>query len=134
MAFVGFEFNKIDVEKKNPEKGQITINNHVNIVKIEKELLKLAGKEEDAVKFSFEYVSEYGIAGKILLGGSVLYLASKENVENIIKEWNKNKKVDEELMKILINKILNKCNIQTIILSDTVGLPPPVPLPHIKKQ
>jgi len=133
MAFVGFEFNKIQVEKKS-KTGKITINNNVNLVNVTKADLKIGKNEENAIRFEFEYNSDYGDAGKIMLNGSVLYLTTSDEVKVIIDEWKKDKKVKKELMTALLNRILNKCNIQTIILSDTVGLPPPVPLPHVKKE
>ncbi|MBU0461175.1 MAG: hypothetical protein KJ574_01175 [Nanoarchaeota archaeon] len=134
MAFVGFEFSKIDVVKNEGVTGKIMINNGVNIKDVSKASLKLSSDKENAVKFGFEYKSDYGKLGSITLGGSVLYLSTSEEVKSILNEWKKDKRVKKDLMGPLINRILAKCNIQTIILSDTVSLPPPVPMPRVKTQ
>ncbi|MFC1754399.1 hypothetical protein ACFL96_13575 [Thermoproteota archaeon] len=131
MAFVGFEFNKINVAKNSKVKGKITINNHVAINDVSKAELKMSGGE-NAIRFDFEYTSEYGKLGNIALGGSVLYLSTQTEVKAILAEWAKDKKVKKELMNNLLNRILAKCNIQSVILSDTVNLPPPVRLPKVQ--
>ena len=33
---------------------------------------------------------------------------------------------------ILLNSILNKCNVQALILSQDINLPPPIPLPKVQ--
>jgi hypothetical protein len=132
MAFVGFDFHKIEVNKKEVEKGKISISNNISIKDVKKADIKVS--KDNAVKFYFEYLSDYKALGKILLGGSVVYLSTKEDVKKIVDEWKKDKKVKKELMAVLINRILQKCNVQTIILADTVNMPPPVPMPKVKTK
>ena len=132
MAFVGFEFNKINVAKNPGVKGQITIQNNVTINDVSNADLRLSSEKENAVKFDFEYKSDYAKLGNIILNGSVIYLSTPDEVKSILDDWKKDKKVKKELMAALINRVLTKCNIQTIILSDTVNLPPPVPMPKVK--
>ncbi|MFQ5475387.1 MAG: hypothetical protein ACE5DM_06150 [Candidatus Nanoarchaeia archaeon] len=134
MAFVGFEFHNISVNKNENVQGKITINNNVAIKDVKKADLKITGDKENAVKFVFEYNSEYGKLGSIVLGGSVLYLSTESEVKSILDGWKKDKSVKKEIMTALINRILAKCNIQTILLSDTVNLPPPVPMPRVKTK
>ena len=43
----------------------------------------------------------------------------------------KEKKLNKDVAEKIINNILTKCNIQSIILSNTVNLPPPVPMPKV---
>ena len=61
-------------------------------------------------------------------------LALVENVEEIIKNWKKDKKLPKEIMTSVMNSVLNKCNIQALILSQTVNLPPPIPLPKVQAE
>ena len=134
MAFVGFEFNKIEVKKNPTIKGKINVNNNVNITEVSKADLKIGKDAENAVKFGFEYKADYEKLGSILLGGAVLYLTTPKDVTTILDEWKKSKKIQKELMGALINRILAKCHIQVILLSDTVNLPPPVPMPRVKTK
>ena len=132
MAFIGFEFNKINVDKKDGVSGKITVNHNVTITDVSKADLKIANHAENAIKFTFEYTSKYGDLGGILLGGKVMYLSNPDEITSLLEDWKNDKKVKKELMAPLLNKILSKSNIQAIILSDSVGLPPPVELPRVK--
>ncbi len=132
MAFVGFDFNKINVEKKEKPSGKININSNVNIVGIEKADLGIAKDAKSAVKFKFEYISDYTNLGKIALNGSVMYLTTADEVKTLLKMWEDKEKLPQELMTQLLNKILMKCNVKTILLSDMVNMPPPVPLPKVQ--
>ena len=134
MAFVGFEFDKIEVKRKPATGGKITINTNVNIVDVSKADLKVGKEAENAVKFGFEFKLDYGTLGNVLLGGSVMYLTTKEETTSLVNDWKKKKQLKKELMAALMNRILSKCNIQSIILSDVVNLPPPVRMPRVKTK
>ena len=135
MAIVGVDFSKILVEKKDKAKGKININNNVAMKNVTKNDLTLGGTKQSGVKFEFEYKSSYGEDfAQILLGGSVLYLADEKMVADIVASWEKDKKLKKEIAEPILNAILSKCNIQSIILSNTVNLPPPMPMPTVDTQ
>lgn len=132
MAIVGFEFSKIDVSKKETAKGKINISNNIGIEDIKKNDLKIGSTSQKGLKFMFEYTSSYDPEfAKIKLGGSVLYLTDEKNAKEILERWEKEHVINKELAEQIINTILTKCNIQSIILSNTVNLPPPVQLPKV---
>lgn len=132
MAIVGFEFNRIDVHKQETAKGKINISNNVGITDVQKSDLNLGKTKQHGVKFLFKYKSLYepGFA-KIELGGTVLYLTDDKQSKEILDSWKKDKKITKDIAEKIINSILTKCNIQSIILSNTVNLPPPVPMPKV---
>ena len=79
MAIIGFEFNKINVEKKEGVKKGISIKNNVSIKDVEQVDLKLGTTKQAAAKFHFEYITVYEPnAGSISLKGSVTYLSEEE--------------------------------------------------------
>ncbi len=133
MKSVGFNFNKINVEKKNIGKGKVNISNNVAIKNIEQKDISLGKSKQDALKFTFEFTSKYepGL-GSILLGGDVLYLTDSQKSKEILDGWKKDKKVPKDIMAGILNTVLAKCNIQALILSQEVNLPPPIPLPKVK--
>ncbi|MBW2968045.1 hypothetical protein KY362_06175 [Candidatus Woesearchaeota archaeon] len=132
MAIVGFEFNKIDVSKQETAKGKINISNNIGIVDIKKNDLNIGSTKQTGLKFMFEYKSQYDPAfAKIQLGGSVLFLTDDKNSKEILQRWEKERKINKDVAEQIINTILTKCNIQSIILSNTVNLPPPVPMPKV---
>jgi hypothetical protein len=132
MAIVGFEFTKINVHKEETAKGKINISNNVGIVDVQKSDLQIGKAKQTGIRFIFEYKSKYepGFAA-IELGGVILYLTEDKNAKEIFEAWEKEKKIKKDVAEKIINAILTKCNIQSIILSNTVNLPPPVPMPHV---
>ena len=132
MPIVGFSFNKIDVERKSGVKGKININNNVAIKDVtEKELSFVKGQK--GLEFTFEFSANYepGL-GHISFNGGVIYLGEEKQVNEIMSKWKKDKKVDKVIMTTILNHVLNKCNVQALILSQEIGLPPPIPLPKVE--
>ncbi|HII71725.1 TPA: hypothetical protein HA265_03140 [Candidatus Woesearchaeota archaeon] len=132
MAIVGFEFNSINVEKKDVAKSSINISNNIALVDVVRQDLNVGGTKQPGIRFAFEYKSSYEPDfAKIVLGGSVMYLTDETNAKEILGEWSTNKKLKKEVAEQVVNSILTKCNIQSILLANTVNLPPPVPMPKV---
>lgn len=131
MTVIGFSFTKMLIEKKNPVKGKVSINNNVGIKGLEETKLSI-NTNRRALKLNFEFTSVYepNIA-KILLEGEVIYLAEKDQADKAVKNWKKNKKIEKDMMTQILNNVLAKCNIQALILSKDMNLPPPIPLPKV---
>ncbi|MFH1073115.1 MAG: hypothetical protein V1743_06840 [Nanoarchaeota archaeon] len=131
MTVIGFSFTKMLVEKKNPVKGKVSINNNVGIKNLEESKLNIDSSRR-ALKMDFEFSSTYEPdIGKINLEGEVVYLLEKDKAEEAIKNWKKNKKIEREMMTNVLNNVLVKCNVQALILSKDMNLPPPIPLPKV---
>jgi len=132
MAIVSFNFNKISVERKNLPRGKINIKNNVSIKDVQKADLSLGKAKQAGLRFIFEYVSKYEPnMGEIKLEGDVLDLGEEKKVKEILDGWKKNKKLPSDLTAVVINNVLNKCNIQALVLSKEVNLPPPINLPRV---
>ena len=133
MTIVGFNFTKIDAEKKDFVKGKININNNVSITKVDEKSLSLGNDKQKVLSFTFEFISKYNPdIGNISLIGDVLFMDESKKVKEILDGWKKNKKLPKEIMTNILNTILNKCNIQALILSEQVNLPPPIPFPKVQ--
>ena len=132
MPIAGFEFTNINVEKQETAKGKINISNNVGIVDILKGDLKIGEGKQPGLKFLFSYRSQYdpGFA-HIELKGTVHYLTNEKEAKEILDAWTKDRKVTKAVAEQVVNTILTKSNIQSIILSNTVNLPPPVPMPKV---
>ena len=131
---IGFGFTKLSAEKEENAKGKIDINNNVSIKDVLEENLALGrDKQQNILKFIFEFTSKYEPnVGNILFEGELLYMEEPKKAKEILADWKKNKKLPKELMAGLLNTILTKCNIQALILSQQVNLPPPIPLPKVQ--
>ena len=134
MAIIGFNFTKILVEKKAGLKGNVDIKNNVSVKSVESTDLSLGSTKKKALKFGFEFTSEYKPdIGGILLTGDLLYLTEEDAQDEILKSWKKDKQVPKEVMAEILNSILMRCNVEALVLSRDVNLPPPIPLPKVQR-
>jgi hypothetical protein len=133
MTIVGFDFTRIDAEKKNLIRGKININNNVTIKNVEEQNLNLGKEKQNALKFTFEFIAKYdpGI-GSIKLVGNVIYMADSKKIKEIQDGWKKDNKLPKDVSANVLNSVLTRCNVQALILSQNINLPPPIPLPKIQ--
>lgn len=133
MTVVGIQFNKITIDKKNPAKGKVSVNNNVAVKDVQKTDLTFGASKQNALRFDFEYKVLYdpNIA-EMAFFGFVTYFEKQEVIDAVIAAWKKDKKVPKEVMTPVLNSVLGKCNIQAILFSREVNLPPPMPLPKVE--
>jgi len=133
MPIVGFNFDKILVERKDVIKRPLNIHTDVSIKDVTEEKIPL-GKTEELLKFNFEFNVKYGDTGDVVFNGHVLYLEDPKKTAEIMKEWKKSKNVPTDLMSELINNILQRCNIKALTMAQDVNLPPHLKLPRLTQQ
>ena len=133
MTIVGFNFTKINAEKKGVPKGKININNNVSIKNVEEKKLSLSNDKQKVLSFNFEFLAKYDPnVGSISINGDVLFMDETKKAKEVMDGWKKDKKLPKEIMPGILNTVLNKCNIQALILSEQINLPPPIPLPKLQ--
>ena len=131
MSIVGFSFTKITAERKSSVRGKVNINNNIGIKDVKERELSFS-KDQSGLEFQFEFTADYEPQlGSIKLNGEVLYMESSKKVSEVMDRWKKEKKLVQELMTKILNSVLMKCNVQALILSQDLNLPPPIPLPKI---
>ncbi|MBI2673119.1 hypothetical protein HYX19_02565 [Candidatus Woesearchaeota archaeon] len=132
MPIIGFNLNKLLVEKNKPVERGITVNNNLEIKDIVKAAVEFGGKAEEVLRFDFEFSAEYNPEiGKILIAGDVLYIDKEKEIKRILEEWKKTKIVEPELFSRIMNNILVKCNIKALNMALEVNLPPHLTMPLI---
>ena len=126
MPIIGFNFNKITAEKKSPATGQINVKNNIAIKKVEKLELQL-GAKQPALAIYFEYTTTYEPKiGMLKLEGMITHIDNEAAIENVVREWKKNRQLPENLMNTVMNHILQKSNIEAVLISREINLPPPI--------
>jgi len=139
MPIVGFNYDKISIERKNQIKQNISVKNDMKIEDIKQVKIPIAKKEEEVLQFNFRYSTEYrpNIA-HIEIKGHILFLDKLEETKKIMNEWKKTKKLPANIMGQIINTILIKCGIKALSLSQDLNLPPhiriPTLAPKVKKE
>lgn len=133
MGVIGLVINKIVLERMAPLVGKVNINNNAAIKQIEKTDIMMGAKKQDALKFVFEFKSDYEPnLAYIMLIGDVLWMDKQEQIEDIKKQWDASKKISPEIMTAVINTILARCTVEALILSRELNLPSPIPVPRIQ--
>lgn len=133
MRVVGFNFNKISIEKFSDkiEKLKIKTNIDISDVKsIENNILQTKNSLL-AVKFLYNVDYEVNLA-KIELSGTILFEIDSNTAKEIINNW-KDKNIPEDFKLTLFNLILRKSNVKALQLEDDMNLPLHITLPSIKK-
>ena len=132
MQIIGFNFNKINIERKQSHKGNVNISNNVAIKSIDIKDIDLSDKKKQALNFQFEFTSKYTPElASLVIQGEVISVDDQKKSKDILTKWSKDKKIDPEIIAPVLNAALNKCNIKALELSDDFNLPPPVPLPRV---
>ena len=132
MTIVGLQFDKIVVDRMDVPKGKMSVKNNIVIKDLEKKDFGVGKAKQFVLLFKFEYEANYEPKiAKIILNGTTTYVEQEAKVDELIKGWKKDKKIPKDVMTPLLNNILNRCNIEALILAREVGLPPPIQLPRV---
>src|SRR3990167_3179222 len=132
MTIVKINLHKVNADRNLDSKGgQIKINNNVAIKNVEEMAFSVEGKK--GLKFNFAFNCNYEPdLGKIEVEGQVLFVDEEKKIQEILKSWNKDKRVPMDVMEQVVNAALHKGNIQAIKIGEEVNLPSPLPLPKVK--
>lgn len=134
MKFIGFSFNKINIEKFSNKIEDLKISTKIDISDIEAVQSNLLDKKEEIINIKFNYDINYNPDfAKINLTGNVLLSDKFKVIKDILKDW-KNKKMSEEFRINLFNIILRKSNIKALQLEDEMNLPLHLPFPKLQKE
>ena len=131
MAIVGFNFTKINAERTAIAQGKLNVSNNVALKDVEESKMPFGKAKALKLTFSFNVNYEPKI-GQIVLEGEILYLV--DNADKIIEDWKKNKKIPNDLMTEVMNHILTKANIEALLISKEMGMPPPIMLPKVQPK
>ncbi len=132
MTIIGMQFSKISVEKMNPLAGKVSINNNVTIKNLEKTQITLGKTKQDVLRFTYEYKADYEPKiALITLVGNLTYLEKPEKINELIKQWKKDKNLPKEILTPVLNSIYTKCNVQALVMAREINLPPPIQLPKV---
>ena len=107
-----------DIRKPVPP---IQINTNINVVGMEK-------KQDDSldVPFILSIVYNPSIA-QLSLKGTAYVVGEKTEIEKVLKEYEQKKPPAQ----IIIQSISNVVFIESVLISRTLNIPPPIPLPQI---
>lgn len=131
MAVVGFNFNKISVERrKGPRAAKVSVNNNVEITDVSLTDLSLGRAKQQGINLAFEFTAKYEPPiGHIAMAGEVLCMLGEDaKPEDVIKQWKKSKQLPAQLSNEAITTVLMRCNVEALLITRDVNIPPPMPI------
>ncbi|MBR9702805.1 hypothetical protein GOV10_02100 [Candidatus Woesearchaeota archaeon] len=130
MAIIGFNFTKIGAQRYVSTTQKVQVTNNVSVTNITES--KMGGDtERKTVRLSFRFDTIYEPkTARMQMEGDVLLLLATKEADSLVKGW-KDKKVPTTSMLGAMNHVLERCNVQAIILARDLGLPSPVPMPKV---
>ncbi len=133
MGVIGLSINKIVVEKMAPVVGKVNINNNASIKEVQKTELITGAKKQDALRFVFEFKSNYDPnLAYIQLIGDVIWMDKEEQIKELKKQWDDKKQINSDVMTQILNSVLSKCSVEALVLSREMNLPSPIPIPRVQ--
>ena len=134
MRVIGFNFDKISVEKLKDRTEKLNIKTNIDISEIKQIESDILKTKDDLVQAKFSYTVKYepGYANIDLKGTALLSLEEKQAKE-VIKEWKK-KQMPEGFRTFLFNIIMRKASLRSLHLEDELNLPLHLPLPTLIPQ
>lgn len=107
-----------DIKKPIPP---IQISTNINVVSMEK-------KSDGALEVPFVLTINYNPSlAQISLKGSAYATGDKSEIDNVLKQYEEKKPPPP----IIVQSISNVVFIESVLISRTLNIPPPIPLPQI---
>jgi len=121
---IGAIFTSIEARvNRDKSSGKINISSKPVIKNVEKRKISLPNVEEVlAVGFEFETKYEPGV-GSIKFTGEVL--CTEENIDEIVKEWEKKRALRNSVAIPVLNTVFRRCLTKAIEIAEELQLPPP---------
>ncbi|MEX0932635.1 MAG: hypothetical protein WDZ77_00865 [Candidatus Pacearchaeota archaeon] len=133
MKIVGFNFNKISVEKTSDNYKDLKINTKIDVTEVKQIKSEVFQSKENLIEVKFNYSITYSPKiAEVSFSGAMLTLVDDKTAKEFIKSWKK-KQFPEEHKIPLFNVILKKSNLKALELEDELNLPLHIPLPTVKE-
>jgi hypothetical protein len=135
MPVIGINIKSIRAEKSEEAVGAIKVNSNTNIKEVKEQ--DLPALKQKALSVGFEFKTGYqneknkSIA-EIVISGDALFI--DEQIDKVVKDWKKDKKLPDDVNLEVINSVIRKGIIKALPLSEELQLPSPIVLPIAKKE
>jgi hypothetical protein len=134
MKLMGFNFTKLNIEKKSSKFEELKIDTSINLDSIEETKQEIVKSKDSFLSIKFNYLINYNPdIAKISLNGNILLAVDEKMCKEILNDW-KDKKLKDNFRLSLFNFILRKSNIKALQLEEDLNLPPHFNLPSLKLE
>lgn len=133
MPVVGVNITNIEVEKQGGIIGNVEVNLSPKIEEVRLGEVRTPSGKVNGVEVLFTYQIGYNPEiARALIKGAVFYLPpKKEQTDEILEGWEKEKKIPPEMFAELVNFLTNEITPLIMIVSKEMRIPYPIPLPRV---
>lgn len=132
MRLVGFNFRKINLEKKSDNLKDLRITTGIDISDLKEVKSDLFSSSGEIIAVQFEYTINYEKEIAVLkFYGSILVSIEAQQAKEVLKQW-KDKKIPEEFRVSVFNMIFRKSSLKALQFEEELNLPPHIPFPSFK--
>jgi hypothetical protein len=136
MRLIGFNFDKISIERFQERVEELKFNTKVDISAINPLKSDIIRTKDELLKVDFVYSVLYEPNfAKLELTGNIIISVESRIAREVLKGWKeKDKQTSEEFRLFMFNIILRKANIKALQLEEEMNIPPHIPLPSLTKE
>ena len=135
MPIIGINFDKISVEKRKPVQAPLNIGVNVKVLDMEKEEMSFSTKDTSVLRINFAFQLKYEPKiADLTLAGHLHFMEDKKAIEDLMNRWKKEKKMDPNISKLLLNAVLVKCHTKALYMAQEVNLPPHIRMPILENK
>ena len=132
MAIIGFNYSRMNVERKKPVKGKVNVSFNIVIDSVKKAKVNIGSSKRSGAEFKFKFKVLYEPdMAELVLEGTLVYIGEAKTVEKVIERWEKEKKITKDAFQEVYNYILKKSNVQALILTKEMNLPAHFQMPKV---
>lgn len=134
MRLMGFNFTKMDLEKKSDNLKDLKVTTGIDILEVKEADSDFLKSSDQLIVVKFEYLVKYETDVAVLkFGGALVVSVEPKQAKEILKQW-KDKKIPEDFRLSVFNIILKKSSLKALQFEEEFNLPPHIPLPSFKAQ
>ena len=138
MAVLGHSITSLNANRKGFVAQKMDINSTPKIVDVKEKSIEVPGfggkgEKQSVIGINFEFETDYKPdIGSIKIAGELVY--SGTDNKKIIKEWEKSKRLPQDVDTEVKNFLLRKCLLLGVNISQEMQLPPPLVIPFIRPK
>lgn len=134
LRILNINFTSINADREGVPQGNVKVNNNLSITNLEEANLGLEDTKK-GIKITFSSTTQFepDIA-EIVLDGEMTLLGNSEEAQKLLDTYEEKGTIHEDYRTKLLNNMMNKCSLESILISRELNLPSPVPLPKMKKD
>lgn len=136
MPVLGHSITSLSANRNSVNNKKIDINSSPKITGVKEkdiDVSAITGSKNSVLGVDFEFSTDYKPEiGSIKMKGEVIY--SGTDNKKVLKEWEKNKKLPQDVDIEVKNFLLKKCLLLGVSISQEMQLPPPLVIPTLRAK